>query len=120
MSIPFGPRKSRQRGISFLGLIFVAGVIGSAGVVAAQVFPTVLEYQAIIKAAKLSSRGNTVAEVRAAFDKAASIDDIKSITGKDIEVTKEGETIVVAFAYEREIHLVGPAFLTLKYEGKSK
>jgi hypothetical protein len=27
---------------------------------------------------------------------------------------------VVKFDYQREIHLVGPAFLTLKYTGQSK
>ncbi|MFT6591324.1 MAG: hypothetical protein ACJA2P_002178, partial [Rhodoferax sp.] len=25
---------------------------------------------------------------------------------------------VVTFAYQREIHLVGPAYLTLKYQGQ--
>ena len=112
---------SSQRGISFLGLLFVAGVIGATGVVAAQVFPTYVEYQAVTNAAKrAASTGNTVVEVRSIFDKAAGIDNIASISGKDLEVTKEGDRIVVSFAYQREIHLVGPAFLTLKYAGRSK
>jgi hypothetical protein len=59
-------------------------------------------------------------EVRTIFDKAAQIDDIKSIAGKDLEVTKDGDKIVVAFAYTKEIHMAGPAFLLLKYNGKSK
>jgi len=54
------------------------------------------------------------------FDKATEIDAISSISGKDLEVTKEGDKVVVRFAYEREIHLVGPAWLTLKYAGRSK
>jgi Domain of unknown function (DUF4845) len=110
----------RQRGLSFLGLIFVGGGLALAGVVAAQVFPTYLEYQAITKAAGKAAQGNTVAEVRALFDKQAAVDDFKSVTGKEIEVTKEGDKIVVSFAYQREIHLAGPAFLTLKYAGRSK
>ena len=44
----------------------------------------------------------------------------QSVTAKDIEVTKQGDKIVVSFAYQREIHLVGPAFLTIKYAGQSK
>ncbi len=64
--------------------------------------------------------GTSVAEVRSIFDKAAAIDNIKSVNGKDIEVTKEGDKIVVSFAYQREIHLAGPAYLTLKYAGRSK
>ena len=115
----FGQR-SRQRGISFIGLVFVGAVIACAGVIAAQVFPTVIEYQAILKAANKAQSGNSVAEVRSIFDKAADIDNIKTISGRDLEVTKEGDKIVVAFAYIREIHLTGPAFLVLKYAGRSK
>ncbi len=112
--------KSKQRGISFLGLIFVGGLLACVGVMAAQVFPTVLEYQAIQKAVNKAREGNSVAEVRSTFDKAAQIDDIKSITAKDLEVTKEGDKVVVGFAYSREIHMAGPAYLLLKYSGRSK
>ena len=112
--------KNEQRGVSFLGILFVGGTLAFAGVIAAQVFPTVLEYQAISKAAGKAATGNTVPEVRSIFDKAAQIDDIKAIVGKDLEVTKEGDKIVVGFAYNKEIHLGGPAYLLLKYAGKSK
>lgn len=112
--------KSGQRGVSFLGLLFVGGVLAVSGVVAAQIFPTVLEFQAIKSAVNKASTGTTVAEVRTIFDKAGSIDNISTISGKDLDVTKEGDKIVVSFAYQREIHLVGPAFLTLKYEGRSR
>ena len=114
------PMKSRQRGISFIGLLFVGGVLAVTGVVAAQVFPTFVEYQAVIKAVNRASAGNTVPEVRTMFDKTATIDNVSSIKGSDLEVTKENDRIVVSFAYQREIHLTGPAYLTLKYSGRSK
>ena len=112
--------KSRQRGLSFFGLLFVGGTLAVGGVIAAQVFPTVIEYQAISKAANKAALGNSVVEVRTLFDKQAAVDDFKSVTGKYLEVTKEGDKIVVKFAYQREIPLTGPAYLTLKYEGRSK
>jgi hypothetical protein len=83
-----------------------------------QVVPMVVEYQAVVKAVKQASRGSTVAEVRKIFDKVAVIDNIHPIVGKDLEVIKEGDKTVVTFAYQREIHLVGPAYLTLKYQGQ--
>lgn len=113
-------RKSRQRGITFLGLVFVGSVIAMAGVIAAQVFPTFVEYQSILKAVNKSQEGASVPEIRMIFDKAASIDNISTISGRDLDVTKEGDKVVVSFAYQREIHLVGPAWLTLKYAGRSK
>lgn len=111
--------KSRQRGLSFLGLVVVGGLLAVVGVITAQVIPTAIEYQAVVKAVNKASEGNTVAEVRSIFDKAAAIDNISSIAGKDIDVTKEGDKIVVSFAYQREIHLAGPGYLTLKYTGRS-
>ena len=112
--------KSRQRGISFIGILFVGGVLACAGILAAQVLPPLLEFQAITKAATKASAGTTVPEVRSIFDKAGQIDDIHSISGKDLDVSKEGDKTVVAFAYTREIHMAGPAFLLLKYSGRSK
>ncbi len=112
--------KKQQRGISLIGLIVVGGLLAFLGLVGAQALPTVLEYQAVVNASKkAASEGSTVAEVRNAFDRAAAIDDIKSIAGKDLEIFKENDKVVVAFAYEREIHLGGPVYLLFKYSGRS-
>jgi hypothetical protein len=112
--------KHQQRGISFIGLLFVGAVVAFAGILAAQVVPTLIEFQAITKAASKAALGTTVPEIRLIFDKAGAIDDIHSISGKDLEVTKEGDKTVVSFAYTREIHVAGPAYLLLKYNGRSK
>lgn len=75
---------------------------------------------AIQKAAKkAAAEGGTVPQVRAAFDRTAAVDYISSISGKDLEVTKDGDKVVVQFAYDKEIPLAGPAYLLLKYRGSS-
>ncbi|MDB5743304.1 MAG: putative transrane protein [Polaromonas sp.] len=112
--------KSQQRGVSFIGILFVGGVLACGAILAAQVLPTLLEFQAVSQAANKASVGTTVPEVRSIFDKAGQIDDIRSISGKDLDVTKEGDKTVVSFAYTREIHMAGPAYLLLKYSGRSK
>ncbi len=117
MTIPF---KTKQRGISFIGVLFVGGLVAVVGVVVAQAIPTVLEYKAVEKAVNKAKDGNTVAEVQSLFDRACAVDNITALKGKDLDVAKVGDKVVVSFAYEREIHLAGPAFLTLKYAGKSK
>ena len=111
--------KSSQRGLTLFSLLFVGVLVAVAGVITAQVVPSVIEYQTILKAVNKAKEGNTVPEVRMIFDRATSIDSISSITAKDLEVTKVDDKVVVSFAYQREFHLVGPAFLTLKYSGKS-
>lgn len=110
---------ARQRGISFIGLMFVAVVLACVGVVVAQVIPTLIEYQAIYKAANKAKEGSTVPEIRAIFDRAQAIDDFTSVTGKDLDIKKVNDKVVVAFSYEREIPLFGPAYLVLKYKGET-
>lgn len=112
--------KKKQAGISFIGLLFVIGVLASLAVLGAQAFPTVVEYQAVLKAVQKASAGSTVPEVRQIFDKAAEIDNISSISGRDLDISKEGDRVVVKFAYNKEIHMFGPAYLLLKYAGRSR
>ncbi|MBU1362023.1 MAG: DUF4845 domain-containing protein [Gammaproteobacteria bacterium] len=112
--------RHHQRGISFIGLLFVAVVLACVGVVVAQVIPTLIEYQAINKAANKAAEGSTVPEIRSIFDRAQAIDDFQSVSGKDLDIKKVGDKVVVSYAYEREIHLFGPAFLVMKYSGQSK
>ena len=112
--------KHQQRGISLIGILFVGALLACTFILGAQVLPTVMEFQAVGKAASKAATGSTVTEVRSIFDKASSVDNIRSVAGKDLEVTKEGDKTVVSFAYTREIHMAGPAYLLLKYNGRSK
>jgi hypothetical protein len=71
------------------GALHPGGAGPRSALVAAQAFPSVLEYQAALKAINKAKDETTVAEVRAAFDRAAHIDNITSIKGKDLEIAKE-------------------------------
>jgi Tfp pilus assembly protein PilE len=112
--------RARQTGISFFGLVVVMVVLALVGIVAAQALPSALEYQASVKAVERAKDNATPAEIRAAFNKSADIDDIKSVAGKDLEITKVGDRNVVKFAYSKEIPLAGPAYLLLKYAYQTK
>ena len=110
--------RSSQRGISFFGLLLLGVLLALVGIVGARVVPTATEYMAIQKAVgKAAAEGNTVAAVRTAFDRSASVDYISSIAGRDLEVTKMDDQVVVSFAYDKEIPLFGPAYLVIKYRG---
>lgn len=112
--------RRHQRGITFIGMVFVGVVVAFVGIMGAQVFPTYTEYLTIQKAVNKAASGTTVAEVRASFDRSASVDYITSISGKDLEVTKQGDKVVVSFEYEREFQIGGPAYLVMKYKGRSR
>ena len=112
--------RHRQRGLSFIGLVFIGVVAVAAFAIGGQSVPIFLEYQAVLKAAKKAAReGSTVPEIRASFDRAAAIDDIASVQSKDLDITKQGDKVVVSFKYAREIPLAGPAYLVYRFNGKS-
>jgi hypothetical protein len=108
-------------GAFLLGAAFCGHHRAGVMVVGAQIFPTVVEYQAAKKAVNKASAGSTVPEVRLIFEKAAAIDDITSIKPKELEVTKEWRQGRRCLSLTTsEIHLVGPAYLVLKYRGRSR
>lgn len=117
------PRRPRAaRGITLIGLLFWAILVGFVGYVAIRVLPTVNEYVTILRAVKRVAAESppTVAEVRKAFDKQKDIEySIESIAGKDLEITKENERVVIRFAYDKEIPLFEPVYLLIKYKGQS-
>ena len=120
---PCLPPPRRQRGVSLLGLMFWAVLIGIVTLVALRVLPTVNEYLTILRAVeKVATEGlTTVPEIRKAFDRQRDIEySITSIEGKDLKITKENDRVVVSFAYDKEIELMSPVYLLIKYEGRSK
>jgi Tfp pilus assembly protein PilE len=110
--------KSKQDGITLVGLIFVISIVGACVLIALQVVPTVTEYMSVksaIVTAKAS--GNSAIAIKQAFDRQADVGYIKSISSKDLEITQNGTDFDVSFAYQKKIPLIGPASLLLEYEG---
>jgi hypothetical protein len=117
-------RKARfQRGVTLFGLLFWAIIIGFLALVGLRVLPTVNEYFTIKRAVETiaASGATTVPEIRNAFEKQIQVEySIVSITGKDLEITKVNEKVVIGFAYNKEIELFNPVFLLIKYQGRSR
>ena len=121
-TFPSAPARS-QRGITLFGLMFWAILLGFLALVGMKVLPTINEYFTIQKTvSKIALEGGTtVPEIRNAFDKAKDIEySIQSLSAKDLNVTKENDKVVISFAYDKEIELMKPVYLLIKYEGRSK
>jgi hypothetical protein len=114
-----GSRRARQSGISLLGLIVLGTLLTFSAMLTLRLYPTVSEY-IMIKRAVVKARSDATSpqSIRAAFDRAAAIDDITSISGKDLDIVPlPSGGYGVSFAYEKRIPLFGPASLVLDYRG---
>ena len=123
MTSKLHPARSDQRGVTLLGLLLWAIIIGFLALLAMRVLPTMNEYFTIQKAVnKIAMEGGTtVPEIRAAFERQKQIEySIQSISSKDLDITKENDKITIRFAYDKEVEVMAPVFLLLKYEGRSR
>jgi hypothetical protein len=113
----------RQSGISLLGLITGLFVLIFLALLAFKVLPPILEFRTAkgaIEAVARERQTSTVQEIRKAFDARANIDDIASVKGSDLEVTKEGGEVVISFAYRREVPLFANIGVYLDFAANSK
>ncbi|MEO6362726.1 MAG: DUF4845 domain-containing protein [Caldimonas sp.] len=121
MNTPVG-KAGGQRGVTLFGLLFWAVVVGFVALVGMRVLPALNEYFTIKRAInKITTEGaTTVPEIRTAFERQKDVEySITTISSKDLNITKENEKIVVSFAYDKEVELVKPVFLLIKFEGRS-
>jgi hypothetical protein len=111
----------RQRGVTLFGLLFWAVIVGFLALIGMRVLPTLNEFFTIKRTInKIANEGSTVPEIRAAFERQKDIEySITSISGKDLSITKENEKVVVSFAYDKEIEILKPVYLLIKFEGRS-
>ena len=109
----------KQRGLSLIGLIVVLGVLGFLGVMAAKLMPAYIEYFSVKKMfATMEQSGDlkgTVRDIRRGFDTRNAIEDVKSIRGEDLEVTKEGGETVITATWAVKIPMVGNASACLDF-----
>jgi len=113
----------RQRGVTLFGLLLWAIIIGFVALLGMRVLPTINEFFTIQKAVnKIVAEGlTTVPEIRAAFERQKEIEySISTITSKDLDITKENEKVVIRFAYDKEVEIMSPVFLLIKYQGSSR
>ena len=115
---------NKQRGLSLIGLLITSAVVVFFAIVGFKLLPSYIEYwtvQRIIsdigRAPDL--RGGTIISVQNAFDRRATIDNVNSIKGRDLEVSKVGEGFEIAANWSTRIPLFGNVNACLDFEAKN-
>ena len=116
-----GSSPRRQRGLSLIGLIFLGLIAIVLLTIGFKLVPSLIEYLAIDRAIqKIKNEGSSVRELRTAFDKYATIDDIKSIAGKDLDITKDADGVVISYSYSYSVPLADNVRLVIDYSGSTR
>ena len=111
----------RQRGLSLVSLVFIGLIAIMLLTVGFKLVPSLIEYLAIDRAVqKIKNEASTVRELRSAFDRYTTIDDIKSISGKDLDITKDADGVVISYAYSYSVPLADNVRLVIDYSGSTR
>lgn len=114
--------KRSQSGFTLFGLLIWAVFISFMGLMAMRVWPSLNEYitiqQSVTRIMKTDPRPTSAADIRKAFDHQREVEySITTLKGADLEIETVKEQLRTSFAYDKEIEVLGPVFLLIKYRG---
>jgi len=110
-----------QRGATFLGMVIIVAIIGCAVYAGIRLIPLYFEYMAIARAMEQTAKeekGSPTSpqEIRNSLDRRWTIEDIKSIDPKEIEVKKTGNGYTMHAAYRAEAPFVANVSLVVDFD----
>ena len=111
----------RQRGATAWGMLIIVAIVGFALYGGIRLAPLYLEYMAIVRALEQTAKeaaGDTTSPVqlRTALDRRWTIEDIKSIQPKDIEIKRTSAGYTMRAYYDAETPFVGNVALIAKFD----
>ncbi|TAN80089.1 MAG: DUF4845 domain-containing protein [Gallionella sp.] len=113
-----------QRGLSFSGFIFGAFILVLASIVGLKLIPAYMQ-DAQIKNILVAVANDPdmqkakPGDIRLAFAKRASIDNISAVKPEDIEIESDGGKLVLSASYPVRVPLAGNASLYLEFNPSS-
>lgn len=115
---------SKQYGLTLSGFLFGVVILIFVSVTGLKLIPAYIQ-DSTIKNVFISIVNDpemqkaSPRDIRMAFNKRASIDDIRAITAEDIAVEKDGDRLVLSASYPVKIPLAGNVSLYLEFNPSS-
>lgn len=114
--------RNRQRGVGLSGLLFWSVILALLALLGMKLAPAYIDYFSILKAVKtvaMQAPGKTVSEIRMDFSKQEQIGYFKDIKASELDISKNGNEVVVSFSYEKRIPLFLNINLLIDFQGSS-
>ncbi len=113
----------KQQGVTLIGFIFMAALVGALGIVAFRAIPIYNEFftvRKILKSINTESSEATPADIRKQFDLKASADYVYDVMSRDLEISKENGRVVVSVSYSKTVPLFANVSLLFDFETSTR
>ncbi|HUU73852.1 MAG TPA: DUF4845 domain-containing protein [Burkholderiales bacterium] len=117
--------KTQQRGATMVGMVLIAAGVVFLAIMALKLIPAYIEYATIQGhlreiARAPDTRAASAPEIMAAFNRRAQIDDITTINGRDLDISRDGSEVVLSAVYSTRIKLVGNISACIDFDASSE
>ena len=115
----------KQKGLTLTGFMVWAVMLIFAALLAFKIGPAYMEYLTLQKQLKLIANDPLLQSgqrraIESAFDRRASVDDIRSVSPSDLNIAKDGDQLVISVEYAARIPLFGNMSICLDFNASSK
>ncbi len=112
---------NRQRGMTFIGLLFVLAMVGAIGYAGIRLVPVYLNYMKVSKimdatATELQGAANDPGNIKRTLEKHWQIDDPSAPDLKDIEITKDDSGAAIHVAYDDSVPYIANVSLSVHFD----
>jgi len=109
--------------MSIIGFLFVAAVVVVVALVGFRMLPAYIEWYTIQKAleAAVADAGNdpSLMNIRKAMERKLSADYADAVSAKDVNVTKQGNTIVAQVSWQKILPMVGNVSILIDFDAQA-
>ncbi|MGL5985984.1 MAG: DUF4845 domain-containing protein [Neisseriaceae bacterium] len=109
----------KQRGVSLMGLLIIGSMVAFLMLLGFKLVPAYVEYFSLKKTLQslaVEQKSAGPEEIRKAFERRATIDDITSVKGDDLDITKEKDSLVIAVSYDKIVPMFSNVSVLIKFD----
>ena len=114
----------RQRGLSLAGLLLICVVVIAVALLGFKLFPAYTEYLTVQKVlndiAHNPEYRSSPKEIQAAFERRVTIDNIRTINSRDLDIQKQGDKYVASAQWSVKIPLFYNVNACLDFEARGE
>jgi len=113
--------RQRQRGATFIGMVVIIAILGFGLYGLIRLTPLFFEYMAVVRALDQTAKehsGSTTSpnELRVSLDRRWTVEDIKSLDPKDIEIKRTGSGWTMRAWYRAEAPFIANVSLVVDFD----
>jgi Tfp pilus assembly protein PilE len=111
-----------QRGLSLIGFLLVAAVVLIFALIAFRMVPAYIEWYTVQKALDTTMRDTsdpTLANIRRSMERKLNADYTDAVYAKDVEVTRNGNTVTASVSWQKKLPLVSNVSLVIDFDASA-